>query len=75
MSGTDDENVYTGTPGREDQGEERDHRFEGFSDPHLRGAEAQNPLRGGGRSTSSTGGVSSYAALNGRNGAAIKGSR
>ena len=48
MSGTDDENVYTGTPGREDQGEERDHRFEGFSDPHLRGAEAQNPLRGGG---------------------------
>ena len=47
MSRTDDENVYTGTPGREDQGEERDHRFEGFPDPSHRGAPTQNPGRGG----------------------------
>ena len=47
MSGTDDENVYTGTPGREDQGEERVHRFEGFPDPPHRGAPTQNPRRGG----------------------------
>ena len=47
MSRTDDENAYTGTPGQEDQGEEGDHRFEGFSDPPPRGAPTQNPRRGG----------------------------
>ena len=47
MSGTDEKNVYTGNPGREDQGEERDHRFEGFPDPPQRGAPTQNPRRGG----------------------------
>ena len=41
------EDAYTGTPGREDQREERDQSFAGFSDPPLRGAHAQNPRRGG----------------------------
>ena len=47
MSRTDDENAYTGTPGREDQGEDRVHRFEGFPDPPHGGAPTQNPRRGG----------------------------
>ena len=47
MSRTDDENAYTGTPGREDQGEDRAHGFEGFPPPPHGGAPTQNPRRGG----------------------------
>ena len=47
MSRTEENVYHTGTPGHEDHREEGD--FSGFSDPPLRGAEAQNPVRGGGK--------------------------
>ena len=49
MSRTGEDAYHTGTPGHEDQREDRDQSFVGFSDPPLRGAEAQNSRRGGGK--------------------------